>query len=98
MTDFKQLWQYIQAMQRDNVRHRTKHYALGEVDWDTMMKHLRDEVKELSEAESRMDVLNEVGDAIGVLLHMAIVFDCTPEQMAELIHKKLQERFEIPAA
>jgi hypothetical protein len=90
------LFAYVQAMIRENVSHKTKHFRLGDMSWQDQCSHLRDECGEVSLATTPEDKKMELADALGVLVHMCCELKMTREELLALCLHKLALRFEIP--
>lgn len=94
--EFSKLYDYVQAMIRDNVAHKTKGFRLGEMTIMDQIGHLGDEAFEVQTATSKLDRQMEIADCFGVVLHMAIAEGMTAEQLVGAVLGKLQIRFEAP--
>lgn len=97
------------VMRLINMRAVHKRYGtiLGQEEWATVFAHLDDEKRELAEAvafaaasgvdtRNSPEVLAELGDVLGLVIHAARKAGYTMEQVEERELKKLDERFFIP--
>lgn len=90
------LFAYVEAMVEENVKHRTKDFRLGEMEWTDKLRHLRGECEELAAAEHLDDAQLEMADVLGVLVHIAVTNELTGAELIRLCMDKLQTRFYVP--
>jgi NTP pyrophosphatase (non-canonical NTP hydrolase) len=88
------LHDYVGAMIRHNVRHKTKQFNIGDMTWTDMCKHLLEEAGEVDRAGHASDCRIEMGDVLGVLIHMSHFHRMSVQQLCANAQAKLLERFE----
>jgi hypothetical protein len=86
----KRVWKKIDGMIKRNAKHLRKDFKLGEVDFPSMLQHVKDELAEL---ETSPDDPNEMADILGILIHYSIKQGWTMELLEHLLVEKLNLRF-----
>jgi predicted house-cleaning noncanonical NTP pyrophosphatase (MazG superfamily) len=87
---------YIKAMIDQAVTHKTKGYFLSDMKLDDQIAHLREEVQEIEDATSGARRREEIADALGVILHMAVYNGMSDEELILWLMYKLRVRFHEP--
>ena len=90
------LFAYVQAMMRENTKHKTKGYGLADMTWFDQIEHLKEETKEVADSVTALDSRLELGDVLGVLVHMAIFQGMDANDLAFTVLEKLKARFDEP--
>lgn len=97
-TNIQYLEVKVKRLIDSNAVHRKSGAEMRTVTWDTVTKHLSDEVQEF-----RYEVLNgekekaieELGDILGIVIHAAIKLDVSLERLSNCELAKLDLRFTL---
>lgn len=88
------LYEYVGKMIQADVRHSTKAYRLSDMSFYNQCEHLMQESAEVKAARNQHDIKMEMGDVLGVLLHMLHTQKVNVTDLCAVAKAKLLQRFE----
>lgn len=86
---------YVRHLLEVRAVHRSG-VVLADADFETMIRHLRDEVDELADAENDANAREELADVMGIVAHLAIKLGVSPQELEQAAMSKIEMRVTIP--